>query len=145
MPLIVSQSLSSSDPLDQSPTKAVGISLPIVRDSTGYFRQTYTTNSAIRNDLINLILTQVGERPLNPEFGTNLYSLVFEQQDAGLEARVDDIIRRSIRRWMSFVEVHSVIVDRESGEPDIYSMKVVINYSVPNVVGLSDLALLVEA
>jgi len=145
MPLIVSQSLSSSDPLDQSPSKAVGITLPIVKGSTGYFRQSFTTDAAIRTDLINLLLTKVGERPMNPEFGSTLYDLVFTQQSVDIESDVEDRVREAISRWMPFVNIHSVTIQKESGEPDIYSLRISINYSVSNVVGSSDLTLLVEA
>lgn len=145
MALIVSQSLASSDPLDRSAHKAVGITLPIVRSSTGYFRQSFTTNSAIRNDLINLMLTRIGERPMNPEFGSGLHRLLFEQQGPGMEDLVDDTVRNAVERWMPFVNIEDVTVVRESGEPNIYSMRISIKYSVPNVVGLSDLTLLVEA
>lgn len=145
MALIVSQSLSSSDPLDRSAHKAVGITLPIVRGSTGYFRQSFTTNSAIRTDLINLMLTRIGERPMNPEFGSGLHRLLFEPQGPGMEDLVNDTIRNSVERWMPFVNIEDVTVVRESGEPNIYSLRINIQYSVPNVVGLSDLTLLVEA
>jgi len=145
MALIISQSLASSDPLDQSATKAIGVSLPLVMGSTGYFRQTFTTEVAIRTDLSNLLLTRIGERPMNPEFGSGLHNVLFQQQGSDIDSSIDTIVRSAVSRWMPFVNIDSVDVNRETGEPDIYTMRIVVTYSVPNVVGKSYLALLVES
>jgi phage baseplate assembly protein W len=144
MRIIVSQSLGSSHPLDQDPTKAVGINIPIVRGSRGYFETNYTTADAIKNDLINLLLTQQGERPLNPTFGTKLNALLFEQNTADLALVVRNSITSAINRWMPFVKIQNVIVRREPEDVDIYTMKVSIYYYVPNIVSLTEVALLLE-
>lgn len=144
MAIIVSQSLASSDPLDQDPTKAVGVALPLVRGNAGYYQQTYTTAEAIKTDLINLLLTHRGERPLNPNFGSDLWKVVFEQKTSDLNELVDEIIRESVNEWMPFVEIQQVSVSEETKEIDIYKLKISIFYYVPNVVGLSSLSLLVE-
>ncbi len=43
------------------------------------FRTTYTTQEAIKNNLIDFFLTEPGERYLNPTFGGGLRSFIFEQ------------------------------------------------------------------
>lgn len=62
------------NPLDLQKNIAIGVSLPFSRP----FNSTYTTKDQIKSNLINLLLTNVGERVMNPNFGTNLRNFLFE-------------------------------------------------------------------
>ncbi len=64
------------DPLDLQPSIAVGINLPF--SSPAVFSSTYQTKDAIRVNLINFMLTNKGERYLNPTFGSNIRLMLFE-------------------------------------------------------------------
>ena len=57
--------------------KEIGIGLDFLPNSV--FTSTYTTNQSTKNQLINYLLTNPGERPFSPYFGAGLKSLVFEQ------------------------------------------------------------------
>lgn len=143
MSIIVSQSLASSHPLDHEPTKAVGITFPLTRGSTGYFSQSWTTAEAIRVDLINLLLTNKGERPMKPNFGSRLQSILFEQNTDDIEPLVESAVRDAISTYMPFVVVDRVESLKDIGDHDIYKLKVLITYHVPSIVGESDLGFLV--
>ncbi len=63
---------SSSDPRfteNLSPTYSTGNSI---------FNSTYTTTEQIKSNIINYVLTNKGERVLNPNFGSNLRAFIFE-------------------------------------------------------------------
>ena len=64
------------DPLDLQKNISIGVDLPF--NSPGVFRVTYTTKDQTKANLINLLLTQTGERVMNPEFGTELRKFLFE-------------------------------------------------------------------
>ena len=64
------------NPLDLQGNIAIGVALPF--NGTGVFRSTYTTKDQIKSNLINLLLTNVGERVMNPTFGCNLKRFIFE-------------------------------------------------------------------
>lgn len=145
MPIIVSQSLASSHPLDHNAQAAVGIDLPLTKSSTGWFAQTFTTAAAIRVNLINLLLTRKGERPMNPNFGSNLHRVVFEQNDDDIQRKIDNAVRSAVREYMPFVEIDEVLTAKENTDVDIYRLKVLVTYHVPNVVGYQDLAFLVSS
>ena len=53
-------------PNDLRPRRAIGFDLPI--DGPAAFISNYQTRDAIKNNLVNYLLTNPGERPLNPEF-----------------------------------------------------------------------------
>lgn len=63
------------NPLDLQKNIAIGVALPF--DAPGVFRSTYTTKDQIKSNLVNLLLTDVGERVMNPGFGTNLRRFIF--------------------------------------------------------------------
>ena len=63
-------------PVDIDERKAVGIKLPFSSDSV--FTSTYQTLDAYKTNLINYLLTNKGERYFNPDFGSNIRSLLFE-------------------------------------------------------------------
>jgi len=64
-------------PLDLQPRKAVGVGLPF--SSTSVFNSTYTTQDALKSNLINYLLTEKSERFLNPDLGAGLRALLFDQ------------------------------------------------------------------
>jgi phage baseplate assembly protein W len=64
------------NPLDLRKNIAIGVSLPF--NGPGVFNKTYTTKDQIKSNLINLLLTDVGERIMNPNFGCNLRRFLFE-------------------------------------------------------------------
>lgn len=145
MAIIVSQSLASSHPIDHAPTKAVGVALPLVRGLNGFFNQSYTTAEAIRYDLINLLLTHKGERPMKPDFGSSLQRVLFQQNTPSqIQNEIDTAIRNAVSRYMPFVSITKVDVQKQISDSDIYNLKVLVTYFVPNIVGESDLAFLIN-
>jgi phage baseplate assembly protein W len=64
-------------PIDRKPGTAVGIDLPL--NSPSVFRSNYTTKDSIKSNLVNYFLTNTTERYLNPTFGGNIRSFIFEQ------------------------------------------------------------------
>ena len=57
-------------PLDFNKNKAIGVAFPF--DSPGVFRQSFKEKDAIKSNLINLLLTEPGERIMEPTFGLGL-------------------------------------------------------------------------
>jgi len=64
-------------PIDLNASKAVGVDIPF--NGSAVFKSNYLTKDAIKNNLINFILTNPNERYLNPTFGAGLRNFIFEQ------------------------------------------------------------------
>ena len=98
MPLIDDNSNIRINPIDlpQNDKTAVGIPFPFNGD--GVFRQTFTTKEQVKSNLINLLLTDKGERPMMPTFGVGIRKLLFEQniQKESLQTRIENAIARYI-------------------------------------------------
>jgi len=88
----------------------------------------YTTKAQVHDNLRNLILTMKGERPMQPEFGSDLYFLLFEQlYDEDLSKAAHKSIKASIRNWMPFVTLGDVSVTTQA---DTSSILIEVSYSV---------------
>ena len=64
------------NPLDRQPRKAIGVDLPF--SGQAVFNSTFQSKDALKVNLINFLLTNKGERPLNPTFGGGIRGLLFE-------------------------------------------------------------------
>jgi phage baseplate assembly protein W len=113
------------NPLDLQPRKAVGVSLPF--SSKSVFTSTYTTQDALKSNLINFLLTNKGERYLNPTFGANLRSLLFEQMVTDVVDEIDSTIRTGIQTWFNNVTVDTLTVTED---PDSNTIIIYMKYSV---------------
>ena len=112
-------------PLDLQPRKAVGVSLPF--SSTSVFNSTYSTQDALKSNLVNHFLTEKGERFLNPNLGAGLRTLLFDQMTQDKKDEIDAVVRNEISNWFPNVQVNDVKV---ANSPDSHTVTVYIKYNV---------------
>ena len=107
---------------------AVGITLPF--DGPGVFNSSYTTKDQVKSNLINLLLTDQGERLMEPNFGVGVRSLLFEQyiDKETLKSRMID--QASI--YIPEIEISDVFIKRENPEttPELHTLQISIYYKV---------------
>ena len=114
-------------PLDFRPSVGVGINLPL--NGRACFNTTFTTQEAIKNNLINWFLTNRGERPLNPNFGGNLREFLFTQiTDNNLDF-LQEGIQAQINTYFPNINVDRLEV---TSQPDLNTINVLLEYNVQN-------------
>ena len=96
------------DPLDLKPNTAIGVKLPL--GGTPMFKLSYTTEEQAISNLKNLLLTRKGERPFQPNFGTDIYSLLFEQLEDDTQTSLESSLRDDIKYWLPYIIVSELIV-----------------------------------
>ena len=96
------------NPLDLQKNIAIGVSLPF--NGPGVFKSTYTTKDQIKSNLINLLLTDKGERVMNPNFGTNLKRFLFEGITNNNIETLKDNILSSILTYIYEITVTNIIL-----------------------------------
>lgn len=101
-------------PLDLQPRKAVGVSIPF--SAGNVFQQTYTTQEALKMNLINYLLTDKGERYFLPDFGAGLRALLFEQAVTDIEEETKARIVSEVSRWFPTVEINQITVEISADE-----------------------------
>jgi uncharacterized protein len=109
---------------------AIGITLPIQKGNGGYFAQSYQTSEQVKSNIKNLILTRKGERLMHPNFGTDLYNTLFNQNTDDLESEIERSIDRAIQEWMPYISVDEILVDQTNTNRDTYFFTVTLNFRV---------------
>lgn len=109
-----------------------GIVLPIAHGPQGYFNQSYSITEQVKSNLSMLLRTKKGERRMNPEFGTGLWSVLFEQNVENISQIIESVIRKDVGRWMSYITIQSVDVDTTSDTTQ-HKINVSVTYTVPSV------------
>ena len=100
---------------------ALGILLPFNKDAKGksassnyasgssggkgVFESSYTTNEAVVSNLKNLILTSKGERYMQPNFGTNIRSILFENNTDDVRSLLQETMQEDIQYWLPYVKL----------------------------------------
>lgn len=119
-------------PLDTKPGTAIGISLPFNAPAT--FFSTYVTKDAIRNNLLNYLLTNKTERFLNIDFGANLRQFIFEQITTDNINNLKDSIQQLINYYFPNIKVEKLDILQY---PDTNEIEITITYSIIDT-GIND-------
>lgn len=115
-----------------TPTQTYGIVLPIAHGPQGYFNQSFSIVDQVNSNLNMLLRTKKGERRMNPDFGSGLWNVLFEQNTDDISPIIDSIIRKDISKWMSYVNVESVNIDTATDSSQ-HRINVSITYTVPSI------------
>ena len=110
--------------------KTINITFPFETSPIGNFlKLNRTSKEAIKSDITHLLLTKKGERLYNNDFGSGLYTFLFEQID---EKTVTDIkleLTESIAKYIPNVTIDDLIVE---SDPDYNHIKINLEYSITN-------------
>ncbi len=76
----------------------IGITLPLTPSEHSPYgmKLAYSTAQAVQSDIINMVLTQKGERLSNPNFGTDLHKFLFRQSTPELESLIEEEVKKSL-------------------------------------------------
>jgi phage baseplate assembly protein W len=100
----------SVNPIDLDKNVAVGVVFPLMNG--GVFQQSLTIKEQVKSNIINVLLTQRGERVLQPDFGAGLKNILFENNADPDE--IQDLIFSQLQTY-----VPEIIMDRVEVQTDI--------------------------
>ena len=109
---------------------AYGITLPVQRGNSGYFNQAFSSFEQAKSNLKNLLLTNKGERILQPDFGTGLQELLFEQITDDLEIQLESLITDSVNFWLPYIDIDEIVVDMSDEMKDRNTAGIHLKFSV---------------
>ena len=90
---------------------------------------THKAEYAVINSVKNLILTNHFERPFQPEVGSNIRRLLFENVDVILAAQLEREIEETVNNFEPRVQISSIIA---TPAPDENGYKVIMEFFVIN-------------
>ena len=111
--------------IDRNDDKYVGIRFPLDHSPEGFFYKTKTVLEQSKANLRNLLLTTPGERIFQPEFGSQLKSIVFEQ-GANIPDRIEEAVRSATDNFLSYINIINVFTIQEKNQVNIQ-----VEFSVP--------------
>ena len=118
------------NPLDVNRNVTIGVAFPL--DDVNMFKGTKTVKEQVKSNLINLLLTESGERINEPNFGVGLKKLLFEPN---LDVEIlKEKISTQIEFYIPTISLLDIDVNFIENE---YKLFIVISYSF-NLDGSSD-------
>ena len=114
--------------VDVDARQAVGVSIPF--SSNSVFTQTFTTAEQTKSNLINYLLTNKGERVLNPNYGGNLRALLFEQISNTTLEGIQIKLSNDLQSKFPYVNVKQLVI---TPIENINTINIFIQYSVLNL------------
>ena len=104
------------DPIDLEPKKALGVKIPF-RSTGSPFELNYTTKDQVKSNLLNLLLTNPGERFNEPLFGVGISQQLFKQNIS--EEDLQSTITTQTELFVPEVSVENIEITKENQFVDI--------------------------
>tara|TARA_B100001250_G_C19626992_1_gene711993 strand:+ start:388 stop:756 length:369 start_codon:yes stop_codon:yes gene_type:complete len=115
---------------------SIGVKIPIAFDTSEGFQMLKTYRDAVKQNLKMLILTNPGERIMDPDFGVGIITYLFSNFSENIQATLNQKIYSQVQTYMPSIEITDitfVVLD-----PDTNSVSFRIIYAIPDI-GFNDL------
>jgi phage baseplate assembly protein W len=119
-------------------TVYLGQTLPLNRGTRGYFQSTTNALENEKSKFINLILTRKGERVANPDFGCDLWRLLFEQKDGDIQELAQQYVTDAVERFMPYLLLQTIQVTNSQTFLNDNSIGLYVKYGFTNNPLISD-------
>jgi phage baseplate assembly protein W len=107
-------------PLDFEPDIAIGIDLPMMAGTGAAFKLNYTTLDQAVANAKNLLLTNRGERIMQPDFGCDLRNTLFENITEDLITKLEDRIKSNFDYWLPYIFINELSIVPSEDQNRIY-------------------------
>jgi phage baseplate assembly protein W len=125
--------------LAENDYKILGIGICKSSNSNGVFSTNYTTLTQAKDNLKNLILTKKGERLMNPDFGCDVWLVLFEQMDgATIESRIETSIVDAVDTWLPYLSLTSIVFDYDDNDIDTNRISLDIQFALASNPNLTE-------
>lgn len=125
--------------LAENAHRVLGIAINSVSNTGGAFQVNYTTLQQAKSNLINLILTKKGERVSQPEFGCDIWRILFDPIiDGEIDARVESTILDAVSIWLPYISIDEIFLEYTPELIDTNGFNVEIKFSLSSNPNLTD-------
>ena len=110
---------------DINPNVWIGLTFPLGRnEGVGFFNQSKTLQEQSKSNLQNLLLTIPGERVSQPEFGSDLHHVLFEQMDTDIKSSIEDAINSAVEMWLPYITITNVETIFDTANPNLANVTI---------------------
>ena len=104
--------------IDRDDDIYVGVEFPLDFSNEGFLRKTKNVRQQVKSNIRNLLLTSKGERVFQPNFGSDLFNVIFEQITEDTFDTVKQTITDAIETWLPYVTIEDIKVFTENENPN---------------------------
>ena len=105
--------------------------LPLTLDSGDGYTSIKRLKALIKQNFKMLILTNPGERVMNPDFGVGIKQFLFENFESDVYKKIDSKIREQTKRYMPIITIKSIQFG--TGGIEDNSLGVRLEYTIPDI------------
>jgi phage baseplate assembly protein W len=117
--------------LTENDYKVLGIGINKTSSTGGAFAVNYTTLNQAKDSLVNLILTRKGERLMQPEFGCDIWRILFEPiVDGVIEQKIESSIVEAVEMWLPYLNIDEIIFDYDENDIDANRIALDVKFSL---------------
>lgn len=126
--------------------QALGLKIPFQLGRDGYFETNSDTISQVSSNIQNLLLTRPGERRFNNNFGSSLYTILFEQVNDFKEFNemLISLVQKDLDRFMNGVLVTDVTITPTEEQPfnnDPNKIYISVQFTYKNIPGKAEVTI----
>ena len=103
---------------DRNEDVFIGVRFPLDHSQEGFFYKTKTILEQAKSNMRNLLLTSKGERVMQPEFGSTLTDVLFNQGE-DVETEIDEAIREAVSNWLPYVIINEINMFQQGNQVDV--------------------------
>ena len=108
-----------------------GVALPINKDSTDGFRMLKKIRDVIKQNFKMIVLTNPGERVMEPDFGVGIKRYLFENFGQATYQNIDSRIRSQVAKYLPVVLIQEINFSQMQNDNNLLSLS--ISYSIPSI------------
>ena len=110
--------MASVREIDKNDDIYVGVRFPLDHSQEGFFYKTKTIHEQAKSNMRNLLLTSKGERVMQPEFGSTLTDVLFNQGE-DVENQIDEAIREAVSNWLPYIIINEINMFQQGNQVDV--------------------------
>lgn len=111
--------------------KVLGIGINKSSSTNGAFSVNYTTLMQAKDNLLNLIMTKKGERVGQPEFGCDIWKIIFEPiVDGEIDLKVEAAIVSAVNAWLPYIQIDEIVIDYSDENKDSNKFGMELSFSL---------------
>ena len=90
----------------ENPDVVLGVDISF--SDSAVFKPLFSTSDQATSNLKNLLLTRIGERYAQPNFGTELLNLVFMPNTSELKTDIEETIFNAVEFWLPYISIEKI-------------------------------------
>lgn len=105
-----------------------GLQFPFSYNNTGGIATNNINERSVKDGLMQLLFTRLGERPMRYDFGTDLRSVVFDPIDGETKSRIRQSIQTAIGKYEPRIVIRNITV--EESERNQHQIDISLSFSI---------------